>query len=349
MWRLYLSDLGRLFYSQGHCDAGKYMMTVTGEGDTGKTTLVKTLMSCFTDDSKIADIKAGTFEEKFGLSDRVDSYLCVLPDMKESHIQLNAELMHALIDGERIQSGVKFKSVINKKARCAIAALSNQPLVPRVLRDDGRGSMIHRIAEYEFKFRPDCDDSKINNVMKNELPAIFIASIQEYIWRLNLFGHTKNLRSCKIKYFEDRWANMRLLRDAQSNKRSRGSARSIADTDAAVDDFISTYLQVADDDGYIFHHQLVKYDEDYARELEEINEPCVRRHLKATFVEQVTGPDGFFRTMAYECTECQTFKTKGDAQPRRGLNTCKDCGTDLIKYPKSHKFFLQKKVSTDDE
>jgi len=36
IYELFMSDLGRLLFPQGHCDAGKYMLSCTGATNSGK-------------------------------------------------------------------------------------------------------------------------------------------------------------------------------------------------------------------------------------------------------------------------------------------------------------------------
>ena len=251
-----------MLFPQGHCDAGKYMLSVIGPSNSGesyamvsnvsllllrccvlgKTTLVRKLMECFCDGSKVTDITAGTFETKFGLAPRLDMHMCFLPDVKSlaSTDKLNEEMFHGLIEGTTSTAAAKNASPLNNtKALFSIASMSNLSLIPHSFSDDGSNSMINRIAQFPFSMPPTRSDKYIDRVIRNELPAVFLVILQDYISRLEAMGHGRDMVNCKIKYFADQHA---LMREANINARRRTTRSGSEDAQDRCEDFIERFM-----------------------------------------------------------------------------------------------------------
>lgn len=138
----------------------------------GKSTLVKRILQEFNESSHVTTIIATSYEAKFGLSQRMDKFMCFLPDCKPNEGQgLSVEEFNLLIEGDGTDAAVKNSGMMaNATARFGIISIANKSLVPYIFKDDGSGSIIYRICEYETKRPPAIDDSKATNVIQNVSP-----------------------------------------------------------------------------------------------------------------------------------------------------------------------------------
>jgi len=139
----------------------------------GKSTLVKRILQEFNESSHVTTIVATSYEAKFGLSQRMDKFMCFLPDCKPNDRQgLSVEEFNILIEGDSTDAVVKNGGMMaNAKARFGIISIANKSLVPHIFRDDGSGSIIYRICEYKTKRPPTIDDSKVTDVIQNVSPC----------------------------------------------------------------------------------------------------------------------------------------------------------------------------------
>jgi len=139
----------------------------------GKSTLVKRILQEFNESSHVTTIVATSYEAKFGLSQRMDKFMCFLPDCKPNDRQgLSVEEFNILIEGDGTDAAVKNSGMMaNAKARFGIISIANKSLVPHIFRDDKSGSIIYRICEYKTKRPPTIDDSKVTDVIQNVSPC----------------------------------------------------------------------------------------------------------------------------------------------------------------------------------
>ena len=168
--------VGRLFFPVGSKDNYQFMPLLKGDANTGKSTLIATIIKMFPACS--IDVISANMEKVFGLQDMLKKRLVVLPDIPEKlSANLPQSIFQSMISGDFISMPRKNTTALKEKWTAPLLAAGNY--LPDY--KDFGGSISRRYIVFPFQKFITSRDSRLFEKITSEIPTVLLRCLMRYL------------------------------------------------------------------------------------------------------------------------------------------------------------------------
>jgi hypothetical protein len=165
---------GRLFYNVGELDSFQVIPFLKGLANTGKSTVVKVVQSCYAPQD--VQVLSNNIEKRFGLEPMMEKFMFVAPEIKDNFGLDQAEFQ-SMVSGDPMSISRKFKTAQTLTWIVPGILAGNEP--PKWV--DKAGSIARRVVTFPFTVPVHVVDPTLEAEALKELPF--------FIRRCNLAYH----------------------------------------------------------------------------------------------------------------------------------------------------------------
>lgn len=188
--------IGRLCFDVNDLDGWQIIPFLKGIARSGKSTLITKVCRKFYETEDISTL-SNNIEKKFGLSSIHTGFMFISPEVK-GDLALDQAEFQSIVSGEDVSIARKHESALSKEWKTPGILGGNE--IPNW--KDAAGSIIRRLATWDFCKQVLDADTKLDEKLEAEMPAILCKCLRAYLNYTKKY-EGKDIWNILPQYFKD--------------------------------------------------------------------------------------------------------------------------------------------------